>query len=170
MKKLMVFLIAISFAYSYTAEAANPELEKLARKVASIPSYEVAFTIENVSGKYLVKGDSYYIHVPDAEVYGDGTTRYEVSRENREVVIDATDLTSRNLLTNPTRAFEYISADYSDKVIVEIDPSGLPREVIYKMEDGEHVTIRIHSFVPYNGTIPAFEKDKFSGYEIIDFR
>ena len=67
---------------------------------------------ESVSGYYIVDGDSYYITLGEMEVYSDGQLRYEVNNERREVVEDVVDLEACDLLTNPTRAFDFVGDEF----------------------------------------------------------
>ena len=132
--------------------------------------------------------------VNGAEVYSDGQTRYEVSPERREVIIDAVDTSSRNLLNNPTRAFDFLDGQFASEYLGErpegvavrltplegrsavgrievcVDPqSGLPRSVNYEI-DGDHVVIRVCGVASRKEPHPMFDAAAYAGYEFIDFR
>ena len=92
-------------------------LERLQSAVRACGEYEVQFDLsttdeQSVSGTYRVAGDCYFIALSEARVYCDGTVRYEVSDRAREVVIDAVDTASHNLLDNPVRAFDFVGEQY----------------------------------------------------------
>ncbi len=184
-------------------DKASRLLTRLSESIRSMENYEVAFTVEadgqSIKGNYTVSGDKYYLAVAGSEVYCDGTTRYEVNRSNKEVTVDAVDHTSRNILTNPTRAFDFIGGDFvcsiistrGDTVTLQLTPAdkhkaaigtitvdvnrqtALPRSLGYDA-DGTVVKISISSIEPMQGMVDmsmfTFDKNNYRGYEIIDFR
>lgn len=181
-----------------TDRHATELLERLAASVREMGTYSVLFEVlagdHAYDGRYDVRGDAYYMTVNGAEVYSDGRTRYEVNPEHREVVVDAVDTSSRNLLNNPTRAFDFLDGQFAAEYLGErpegdvvrltplerhaavgmievcIDPrSALPRSVVYEI-DGDHVTIRVHGIAPGKEPPRAFDAAAYAGYEFIDFR
>ena len=67
---------------------------------------------EQVTGYMMVDGDSYYITLGIMEVYSDGKLRYEINNDRKEVTEDRVNLASRDLLTNPTRAFDFAPEEF----------------------------------------------------------
>ena len=67
---------------------------------------------EQVTGYMMVDGDSYYITLGIMEVYSDGKLRYEINNDRKEVTEDRVNLASRDLLTNPTRAFDFATEEF----------------------------------------------------------
>ena len=109
-------------------------------------------------------------------------------------VIDRVDLTSHNLLNNPTRAFDFIDGEYAASLLsekgstavirltplriqsavgqidVEVDTArSLPTAVIYEI-DGDRVRIDIRSVTVHEASPRTFDAENYAGYEWIDFR
>ncbi len=208
MKRFILSAVVLCGLLCQPAAAQNTDkasrlLTRLSESIRSMENYEVAFTVEadgqSIKGNYTVSGDKYYLAVAGSEVYCDGTTRYEVNRSNKEVTVDAVDHTSRNILTNPTRAFDFIGGDFvcsiistrGDTVTLQLTPAdkhkaaigtitvdvnrqtALPRSLGYDA-DGTVVKISISSIEPMQGMVDmsmfTFDKNNYRGYEIIDFR
>ncbi len=173
-------------------------LERLQSAVRACGEYEVQFDLsttdeQSVFGTYRVAGDRYFIALSEAWVYCDGTVRYEVSDRAREVVIDAVDTASHNLLDNPVRAFDFVGEQYDVRIVAEqpewitlrLTPrtkgalsvieltldkgSALPISVIYGAED-MRIALKIASFGKSATPFPCFRKADFADYEWIDFR
>ncbi|OUN58750.1 hypothetical protein B5G16_07835 [Alistipes sp. An66] len=161
--------------------------------------YEVDFTVEageyRTAGSYAVEGQGYFLTLGDAEVFCDGTVRYEVDNARREVTIAGVDSTSRNILNNPVRAFDFLGDDYraellsetGGKAVVRLTPvegSGAsagtvavtvstatmrPEQLDYDY-DGERIRVVVRRVAPLAGPLARFERSRFEGYEFIDFR
>ena len=71
---------------------------------------------EQMNGYFMVEDDSYYIQLGIMEVYSDGKLRYEVNNERKEVIEDRVNLDSRDLLTNPTRAFAFVEEEFTASI------------------------------------------------------
>lgn len=207
MKRLILSAALLLGLICQPAEAQNANearelVTRLSERIRTMGNYEVTFAVavdgRKIKGDYAVSGDKYYLSVAGSEVYCDGTARYEVNRDNKEVTIDAVDSRSHNILTNPTRAFDFLDGDFSyavaavsgDTVTLRLTPSGsgsaagtitvdmdrktaLPRSLGYDA-DGDVVTIEIISIGPMQGMVDmsmfSFDKNNYRGYEIIDFR
>ena len=72
---------------------------------------------ESLNGYFMVDGDSYYITLGVMEVYSDGKLRHEINNERKEVTIDNVDLSSVDLLTNPTHAFDFVGEEFAISVV-----------------------------------------------------
>lgn len=196
----MLFLSAALLTLSAVGaeERAQSLLRRLAASLGAMEPYEVVFEVETergtVAGRYQVAGDRYYMQVGEAEVYGDGECRYEIDPSRREVVIDRADLSSRNLLNNPTRAFDFVGEEYDftasdagpgrvevvllprrpksavERIRVEMDAaSALPSSVTYEV-DGDRIRIDILSVRKSERQLPRFEGARYADFETIDFR
>lgn len=173
-------------------------LAKLSSYFRSLGGYRVAFEVVTgdglFPGYYTVGGDRYYMVLGDAEVYGERDVRYEVDNAKREVVVDRVDTSSHNLLDNPTRAFDFVNDEFSAELVGEADgqttvrltprernapisaidvvadtATGRPCSVSY-LFDGERITIAIRSVTAEKTAPASFDKAKYKGYELIDFR
>lgn len=181
-----------------TAGHAPDVLKRVSAYFRSLGGYRVTFEVKTgeglFPGHYSVDGDRYYMVMGDAEVYGQGDTRYEVDNARREVVVDRVDTSSPNLLNNPTRAFDFVNDEFSAEVVGDTDgqmtvrliprarnagistidlvvdrAAGKPRSVSY-LFDGERIDIDLRSVTAETVPPAAFDKSKYAGYELIDFR
>jgi len=170
-------------------------LEKLAAGFRALGAYGVTFEVSSdeytTRGRYAVEGENYYIAVGEAEVYCDGKIRYEIDNRRREVTIDDVDTSSRNLLSNPAHAFDFIGTQYAPslvsdaggravvrltptsanaspagEILVTVDTAAMRPESLRYDYDGEQVGIAVLGDTP----LKAFSKGDYKGYEFIDFR
>ncbi|MDE5963657.1 MAG: hypothetical protein K2G58_06515 [Alistipes sp.] len=198
----MIRLFFLAFCLSATplhaADNGASWLNRLQQAVRSLGEYEVRFELSTTdgyatTGSCRVSGESYVISLPQARVYCDGKARYEVNDDKREVVVDAVDTESRNLLDNPVRAFDFVGEQYDvriaaeqpERITLRLTPrstdalsvieltldksSALPVSVIYGAED-MRIALKIVSFGKSATPFPDFRRADFAGYEWIDFR
>ena len=76
-------------------------------------TFEVSSDEYTTRGRYAVEGEKLLYRGGEAEVYCDGKIRYEIDNRRREVTIDDVDTSSRNLLSNPAHAFDFIGTQYA---------------------------------------------------------
>lgn len=174
-------------------------LEKLAAGFRALGAYGVAFEVSSdeytTRGRYAVEGENYYIAVGEAEVYCDGKIRYEIDNRRREVTIDDVDTSSRNLLSNPAHAFDFIGTQYAPslvsdaegravvrltptsadaspagEILVTVDTAAMRPESLRYDYDGEQVGIAVLGVALLDTPLKAFSKGDYKGYEFIDFR
>lgn len=204
MKRFIVFIFTLLCATNLWAQNddAKALIGRLSNQVRSMENYEVEFTVKSgdqqIKGYYAVSGDKYYISIGEAEVFCDGSARYEVNPQNKEVTVDAVDNKSHNILTNPTRAFDFIDGEFNFAMVgtsagvatvkltstaenaalgvifVAIDTTtAQPRSLTYDV-DGDQITVEIASFDEMVGMVDismfTFDKNNYRGYEIVDFR
>ena len=204
MKKVIVFiftLLCVANAWAQDNDA-KALIGRLSEQMRSMENYEVSFAVKSgdqkIKGYYAVSGEKYYISIGDAEVFCDGGARYEVNAQNKEVTVDAVDTKSHNILTNPTRAFDFIDGEFnfttvgSDNgittikltstaenaalgvIFVALDATtAQPRSLTYDV-DGAQIIIEIASIDELTGMVDismfTFDKNNYRGYEIVDFR
>lgn len=199
MKRWIWMAALLATATSAQADSRSQAvLQQLTSALKSLGGYSVIFEVQTgkgiLPGYYEVNGDNYYMQVNDMEVYGDAQLRYEVNAAKREVVIDRVDISSHNLLNNPTRAFDFIEGEYASSLLsegagravirltprriqsavgtidVEVDTArSLPVSVVYEI-DGDRVRIDIRSVIAREASPRTFEDVDYAGYERIDFR
>lgn len=174
-------------------------LENLAAGFRALGAYGVTFEVSSdeytTRGRYAVEGEKYYIAVGEAEVYCDGKIRYEIDNRRREVTIDDVDTSSRNLLSNPAHAFDFIGTQYAPslvsdangravvrlaptsadaspagEILVTVDTAAMRPESLRYDYDGEQVGIAVLGVAPLDTPLKAFSKGDYKGYEFIDFR
>lgn len=178
------------------AQEAGQAVGRVAGYVEQMGNYDVEFDIVaegyKASGSYSVAGDTYYIKLQNAEVYSDGEVRYEIDHERREVNVDVVDLSSRNVMDNPTRCFDFVGESYNvgiqhksadsvtlcitakdeafeGEIFLTADASGKPKELQYKLYD-DVITVKIKSIKPRKAKIATYSKSAYKDYEVIDFR
>ena len=125
MRKIISLSLLLIMGLTTVAQAADDAkgvLVGLSQYIAKLGRYEAAFKLQVgdyiADGRYMVEGNAYHIVVGSAaEVYCDGKVRYEVDKEREEVNIDVVDASSRNILDNPTRCFDFVGSDYSAIVV-----------------------------------------------------
>lgn len=190
-----LLLAAPAFAQNGRAAAV---LGGLTEAMRAMGSYGVRFSVTagemRTEGRYVVAGDSYYMRLGDAEVYCDGSVRYEVDNARREVSVDGVEAASRNILDNPARAFEFLDDEYRPELLSESDGRAelrlIPRKagaatgavtltvdtatkrpvtLAYDF-DGERVTVAIVGITSEPEPLPHFDSRRYEGYEVIDFR
>lgn len=205
MKKFIAFIFTLLCAANVCAqsdEGAKALIGRLSEKIRAMENYEVEFNVKSgdqtIKGYYAVSGEKYYISIGDAEVYCDGGARYEVNPQNKEVTVDAVDTKSHNILTNPTRAFDFIDGEFTfatvgtadgattvkltstaenaalGTIFVTIDSTTVqPRSLTYDV-DGDQIVVEIASLDEMVGMVDismfTFDKGNYRGYEIVDFR
>ena len=136
MKKILTLLLLLLCSVAGADEKSDKMLSALWGKVSAMENYQVRFTVgysgggparmEEQTGYYLVAGNSYYMSVMSAEVYCDGKTRYEVDPVNMTVSISKVDPKDRTMLSNPTRAFDFLDHSYTSAYMGETKYAGAP--------------------------------------------
>ena len=177
---------------SKRSQRAEELLRRLVASIKALGDYGVSFTVESgdqtIEGHYSVSGNRYSMTLGDAEVFCDGKVRYEV-------VIDRVNESSRNIVDNPTRAFDFLDAQYRaslvsevgscavvrltpaeggalpvGSILLEVDTSAAkPRSLTYDF-DGEQIVVRVSRIAAEHAALRTFDASACKGYEFIDFR
>lgn len=199
MKRWLLLAVLLCGTVRAAENRAGEILERLAAGFRAMKGYEVDFTVEageyRTAGSYAVEGQGYFLTLGDAEVFCDGTVRYEVDNARREVTIVGVDTASRNILNNPVKAFDFLDSEYDPELLTETagravvrltptagnsSPAGVitvtvstaamrPLSLSYDY-DGEQVQVGILGIAPLAGHVRLFDKNAYAGYEFIDFR
>ena len=195
-----IFISAITALTALTAAADSKTdalLAQVSAKLKAMGEYEVVFAVSadafKAAGKYVVSGSEYHLSLGDAEVFCDGTTRYEVNNSLQEITIDTVNLSERNILNNPVGGLDFLGEEFSAKIlsqdagstVVRLTPvqnagnstievtvdnaSQLPVRLVYRMA-GDAVTIDLTSIRPSSAPLRRFDPKTYPDYEIIDFR
>lgn len=150
---------------------------------------------ETLNGYFMVENDSFYITLGAMEVFSNGKLRYEVNNDRKEVTEDRVDLTSRDLLSNPTRAFNFVDEEFEVRIAESIERGAvlvlkprsgdaaistvymaviadgsrvLPVMIIYDYE-GDMVNIRLSMADVSTSTLPRWDKSAYRAYDIVSF-
>lgn len=193
MRKFLLTLFLFTSLSVMADERGEKRLNTIANYYSTMGSYTVSFTLSagggEQKGELVVSGDSSYMRIADTEVFVDGGIRYEVRGASKEIIIDKAELYEKELL-NPTNGFASLKANYNVEecemegaVAVRLTPkkSG---ETIYIITGNGGVSIakvryssgdnRAEMSVvrcqKSSGTIPTFSKDRYKGFDLIDFR
>ena len=209
MRKTIIYLLAVLLTGVVALQgvmAATPSaqdeqvgqlLERVAQYVKRLGAYSADFKVVagdyTTRGRYDVSGDRYYIVLDNAEVYSDGHVRYEVNGERKEINIDVVDISSHNILDNPTRCFDFVGSDYvadiqrreagrvtihlrsadssvGGDIYLTIDSSSArPIRLEYHLYD-DVIEVDIISLSALKGGVKTFSERAYSGYDMIDFR
>lgn len=150
---------------------------------------------EPIEGLFMVDGEDYYITIGIMEVYGDGSRRYEVNNERKEVTIDSVDLGSVDLLTNPTHAFDFVDEEFRSELVSRSATAGVLRLVprdsalgiseieVAMRRDGERVvptkvtydyggdsiSIELTAVAWSERGLPKWDKNAYRAYDIVSF-
>lgn len=198
MRKLIILSFAMLCAVSVSAqitarewvEALNYTLGDKYALFMRVDAYG-----EEIKGYFMVEEDSYYIQLGVMEVYSNGKLRYEINNERKEVTEDRVDLSSVDLLTNPTRAFEFVDDEFTatieedihNGVILKLVPKediGISAIYVSVVNDGEGNITPLAIKYDYEGdevaialimadaegsVLPRWNKSAYSGYDIVSF-
>ena len=150
---------------------------------------------EEINGYFMVEEDSYYIQLGTMEVYSNGKIRYEINNERKEVTEDRVDLESVDLLTNPTRAFDFVEDEFTatvdenihngailklvpkedigiTSILVSVINDGngyiTPHAIKYDYE-GEEITIALIMADATSSVLPRWDKGVYHTYDMVSF-
>ena len=156
---------------------------------------EVRNVADQYSGYFIVDGDAYYMNLGVMEVYSDGKLRYEVNNERKEVTEDRVNLEAVDLLSNPTRAFDFVDEEYDVRVVsvagdvatIELKPksadlgitailltlqregrSVIPTLIRYDYE-GDEIRIELTMVDATSAPMPRWDAKSYRAYDIVSF-
>ena len=198
MKRAIILILAIFSSVNLWAQTTAGEwLEMLHKSLGKHYATYMTLSGENMGGMngyFIVDGDSYYLTLGAMEVYCDGKLRYEVNNSRKEVVEDRANLDACDILSNPTRAFDFVSDIYSldietsatNRANIRVTPKEevaaltiylevvkqggrvLPERVTYDY-DGESYTIELSIIEGDSDTVPKWNKTEYRAYDIVSF-
>lgn len=200
MKRLLLTLCVLHCAVAISAQTtARQWLERLDASLGERYAMTLHIAMTNAEqpliGYLMIDGDSFYLTLGAMEVYSDGKLRYEVNNERKEVTEDRVNLSSADLLSNPTRAFEFVgeqfdvallSANATDvelhikpldadmgisNIALSLKVAGgkvLPDAIVYDY-DGEVVGITLEMMDAKDKALPRWSKDRYHAYDIVSF-
>ena len=195
--------MAICMATTLSAQTTAKEwLNQLEESMDERYAYTLTVVVEasdseNVlAGSVMVEGDSYYMSLEAMEVYSDGKLRYEINNERKEVTEDRVNLMSHDLLTNPTRAFDFAPEEFDITLVFshndEIARLALtPRDEDYGVTtielalvregdrvcplqiaydyDGDRVVISLREYESREWVLPVWSEANYRAYDIVSF-
>lgn len=202
MRKIVITLVAVLSALGVSAQSASEWLAKLDSSLGERYAMHITVSVDDpiegttdVSGYFMVEGDAYYITLGVMEVFSDGKLRYEINNERKEVVEDRVNLEACDLLTNPTRAFNFVPNEFksevvgstSDVVVLKLAPKSaamgidaitlklkrngskvVPVNIAYDY-DGETVSVALSTADITGAKLPRWDKSAYRAYDIVSF-
>lgn len=202
MKNIILTFVALFAVSTLSAQSADEWLQRLDRSLGErfamdlfVEVGEVDNVGDQLAGFLIVEGDGYYMTLGTMEVYSDGKLRYEINNERKEVVEDRVNLEAVDLLTNPTRAFDFVPEEFDAKVVeatnerVTItlkprsDAMGITLIRLVLKRDGERITPKAITY-DYDGdiinisltrvndkelTLRRWDKSAYRAYDIVSF-
>lgn len=199
---ILLICIGLLSATTLSAQTAEEWIKHLNATLGA--SYTMGATVElggdaaadqgQLNGLFMVADDSYYLSLGKMEVYSDGKLRYEVNNERKEVTIDRVDLTSHDILTNPTNAFRFASDEFDmsllgvddgkatislvprqDMGITDIEltlrrhaDGGVVPAVVSYNYDGDIIRITL-DMRPNDAKLPRWDKTAYRAYDVVSF-
>ena len=202
MRKIVITLVAVLSALGVSAQSASEWLAKLDSSLGERYAMHITVSVDDpiegttdVSGYFMVEGDAYYITLGVMEVFSDGKLRYEINNERKEVVEDRVNLEACDLLTNPTRAFNFVPNEFksevvgstSDVVVLKLTPKSaamgidaitlklkrngskvVPVNIAYDY-DGDTVSVALSAADITGAKLPRWDKSAYRAYDIVSF-
>ncbi len=140
MKLFYIYMLTVVFGLNIqaqTSEKANKILTRASENIKSYNSIKLKFsfthenikneTLETQNGTLLLKGNKYFISMPQTDIYYNGNTMWNYIKNANEVNVikPESDTTSGALdFTNPKQLFTIEEEDYKSKYVGEITKDG----------------------------------------------
>lgn len=195
-------MVAVLSALGVSAQSASEWLAKLDSSLGERYAMHITVSVDDpiegtmdVSGYFMVEGDAYYITLGVMEVFSDGKLRYEINNERKEVVEDRVNLEACDLLTNPTRAFNFVPNEFksevvsssNDVVVLKLTPKSaamgidaitlklkrngskvMPVNIAYDY-DGDTVSVALSAADIADAKLPRWDKAAYRAYDVVSF-
>lgn len=193
MRKLFTILLLFVTFSTMADERGMLRLERISRHYASLGDYTLSFKIKagesEQSGELGVQGQNLYMRLADTEVYVADSVRYEVRRGAKEIVVDKSELYEQELLStlnglvNVGKDYDVVESDVEGRqalcltskkggdtlyIILSIDGESI-ESILYGAGEGA-MSIELSRAKKSVVTLPKFDKSRYEGFEIIDFR
>ena len=193
MKKIILLLFLFVTFSAWADERGERRLERISRHYSALGNYSLSFVLRagdgEQRGELKVEGNNSYVKIADTEVFVVDSLRYEVRGASKEIIVDRADAYEKELL-NPLNGFSGVKDDYNIEEC-EIDGSLAVRltpkragEIIYIVTatDGESIAkvkygngtdsaeVEVQTTRKGGLSLPKFSKERYKGFELIDFR
>ena len=193
MKKIVVILLLLVTTVAQADERGEKRLERISRHYSAMGNYSVEFLLRagnaEQRGVMQVEGNNSYLKIADTELFVVDSLRYEVRGSSKEIVVDRADVYEKELL-NPLNGFSGVSKDFAieeceveGRIAVRLIPkqagetiyivTGVDGESISKVQYGigeSRGEVVVEQSKKFNQKLPIFSKERYDGYELIDFR
>ena len=193
MRRLFSILFLFATLSAAADEKGEKRLERIANHYSSMGGYSVTFVVRagnsEQRGVMQVEGKNTYLKLADVEVFVEDSLRYEVRSSAKEIIVDRADVYEKELL-NSLNGFSHLAANYTieeceveGRIAVRLTPkkSGETMYVITGADGasvakliygaGENlVETRVEKSEKTTQKLPRFSKERYKGFELIDFR
>ncbi len=193
MKKIVLLLFLFVTLSAVADERGEKRLERISRHYSALGNYSLSFILRAGDGEQegvlAVDGNNSYVKLADTEVFVVDTLRYEVRNSTKEIIVDRADAYEKELL-NPLNGFSGVSSQYDieeceveGREAVRLTPKN-SGEVVYVVTaiDGESISkikygagvsfaeVEVKKVQKGQKSLPQFSKERYKGFELIDFR
>ena len=193
MRKILTILLLFVTLSAVADERGEKRLERISRHYSALGGYSLSFVLRAGEGEQMgelaVNGNNSYMKLADTEVFVADSLRYEVRSSSKEIIVDRADAYEKELL-NPLNGFSGVSSQYEieeceieGRVAVRLTPKG-SGEVVYIVTaiDGESISkikygagassveVVVKTTRKEQKNLPQFSKERYKGFELIDFR
>ena len=193
MRKILTILLLFVTLSAVADERGEKRLERISRHYSALGGYSLSFVLRAGEGEQVgelaVNGNNSYMKLADTEVFVADSLRYEVRSSSKEIIVDRADAYEKELL-NPLNGFSGVSSQYEieeceieGRVAVRLTPKG-SGEVVYIVTaiDGESISkikygagassveVVVKTTRKEQKNLPQFSKERYKGFELIDFR
>jgi outer membrane lipoprotein-sorting protein len=193
MKRVLLILLALLSLSAMAEERGVKRLEKISNHYSTLGDYSVTFLLRAGGGEQrgvmLVRGNNSYFKVANTEIFIDNALRYEVNSATKEIVVDKADVYEKELL-NSLNGISRLAADYTveeceieGRAAVRLTPkkggevisivTGADGASVAKLRYGAGenlVEVNIEKSEKYTQPLPRFSKERYKGFEMVDFR
>ena len=194
MKRYLLLVVALLLGLSgYADERGVEVLQRIGRRYATLDSYSLTLNVmlpdgSKSEGVLSVSGNRLYMKLADNEIFVEDSVRYEVHPRQREIVIDRADAYDKESF-NPLKGVDGLTTSYNADYVEEerslrLTPKSGNGDTlrIYVGVDGESVervaigsgansvTIVVGQARYTKQQPTSFDKARYAGYEVIDFR
>ena len=193
MKKIVLLLLLFVSLSAWADERGERRLECISRHYSAMGNYSVEFLLRagnaEQRGVMQVEGNNSYLKIADTELFVVDSLRYEVRGSSKEIVVDRADAYEKELL-NPLNGFSGVSREFTieeceveGRIAVRLTPkksgetiyivTGIDGESISKVQYGVgegRIEVSVEQSRKTGQSLPIFSKERYKGFEIVDFR
>lgn len=193
MKRIVLLLLLFVSLSAWADERGERRLERISRHYSAMGNYSVEFLLcagnAEQRGVMQVEGNNSYLKIADTELFVVDSLRYEVRGSSKEIVVDRADAYEKELL-NPLNGFSGENKDFNieeceveGRIAVRLTPkksgetiyivTGIDGESISKVQYGVgegRIEVSVEQSRKTGQSLPIFSKERYKGFEIVDFR
>ena len=193
MKKFIAIVLLFATLMASADERGEQRLKSISDHYSALGCYSVTFVLSvggaTQRGVMQVEGKNTYLKVADTEVFVEDGLRYEVRATAKEIIVDRADVYEKELL-NSLSGFTHLAADYAieecqveGRAAVRLTPKktgetayviiGADGVSVAKLRYGSGeslVEIKVEKSEKSAQKPPRFSKERYKGFELIDFR